>query len=1380
MLQYLIKLYQPNTAMPTQQMTVNSPTRQVLFSALSADTEYYATVTAINSVGTGVEGAGSDLFRTLQVGAPSIPQNVRAQTYSASQILMQWDSPDDSNGNSFIEYSAQCVLSGSQLTFSCSANATLSCYVQGLTANSLYMCSVRALGMGGESPAADASPSMISTSEATSPGVGVRPSVLSRTSNSVLLRWVPPLETGGDVIQVYDVLVSSDGISFTHALRVDANAQPSLESHVRGLIALTPYYFSIRAINSVGSGPASPPSALVITLDPTPPQQPRITGVSYADPTVSALVSWTAPEDTGGARSIEYVVEFTLLGTIVDACSLHPPISGYTNSQEALGYARAYDEFAQSELPQFARSSQLSSAVFVQSGGTSLLEMALPLDSQASQRPAHGAVYAYRVMATSAHGTSPASPTFLGISPVAVPGAPGKPEYIQSSHNGVFPATQALLRWGAPVLHGCSTQSYSLDRYAQDDQGNWGSPVTVSAGLNLVFTDTGLQHTTTYKYAVTAISKVGMSVASQISEPFTTGKTEPSAVCELRVSATAVDILLEWSPPCDDGGAESPYPKYQIQFWRSNRGGDWNNLPDLEHTQRQYRHSLGRPLFDTEFTVQVRAFNSIGFSDWNRTTVQTPAMVACPQGQDSGGQTRDCSGRGSCSNYDGDCVCDSYWTGNLCDEPYGTAAEMELQGSIESFDVTLFAARLATTLNVTQERVPASLMTVQAGSVRVQFYILEAAGTSRSGPSESPTSSGAISASRLISDLESRVTSGEMVGLGVVSMRVVDAGGSNPGSGGGDSGGESTGGSSSPPVVAPALPACQQSTDSCHSCMATPGCGWCEAGAQSQCLVGSTLGPAIGVGQCSQQQWYQGPANQCPPTHAQRCASRTTCGDCVANDDDCAWCASSGTCVIQDEGHQQQCAWGWKAQTCDARCARTSFSNAMEGTIAFGDSKPGSELYYLPTTLCTWNIVPGQASYTANPNGANSIERVQLDIDRVDLGPGDRLEIYDSQRHTNLLVGFGDSYPSQELPLEISSDTGWITIEFSSDSTGHGTGFFATWKGNDNRFFDIYMVIAMTATTILFCMCLGCCWTRCRDPNQPIPNNFGADLHGTSRGADMSSIRKFPKFQFTAAHARKMDEVGQDKCCSICLGDYEDGEHCRLLSCGHCFHTDCVDAWLQINRICPLCKVDVHQLLEQDMERKRMERRKHRANSRAAKKRRKKQRKKTAGVSPSPVSGEQSPEDESPLEQFRRRQRELLLVGPIIPENSQRQSASSNGDEKVPDTNWFQNTALPPIPAPPIVELTAMQPRQQTTPMVLARPAETTLGTSVVYTNPVLRHNSARPLPALPPIAAPPVSQTRLNRQRRPSASSRELIREHQRRRRSTIGPNQTEEVRDF
>ena len=37
--------------------------------------------------------------------------------------------------------------------------------------------------------------------------------------------------------------------------------------------------------------------------------------------------------------------------------------------------------------------------------------------------------------------------------------------------------------------------------------------------------------------------------------------------------------------------------------------------------------------------------------------------------------------------------------------------------------------------------------------------------------------------------------------------------------------------------------------------------------------------------------------------------------------------------------------------------------------------------------------------------------------------------------------------------------------------------------------------------------------------------------------------------------------------------EFELKEAVKELACGHCYHPDCLDSWLNVNPVCPLCKV---------------------------------------------------------------------------------------------------------------------------------------------------------------------------------------------------------------
>ena len=62
------------------------------------------------------------------------------------------------------------------------------------------------------------------------------------------------------------------------------------------------------------------------------------------------------------------------------------------------------------------------------------------------------------------------------------------------------------------------------------------------------------------------------------------------------------------------------------------------------------------------------------------------------------------------------------------------------------------------------------------------------------------------------------------------------------------------------------------------------------------------------------------------------------------------------------------------------------------------------------------------------------------------------------------------------------------------------------------------------------------------------------------------------------------DLEGSDKSdeamCSICLEEYALDTQVKVLPCGHIFHPVCIDKWLAGHGVCPLCKCNVQESLE--------------------------------------------------------------------------------------------------------------------------------------------------------------------------------------------------------
>jgi len=71
------------------------------------------------------------------------------------------------------------------------------------------------------------------------------------------------------------------------------------------------------------------------------------------------------------------------------------------------------------------------------------------------------------------------------------------------------------------------------------------------------------------------------------------------------------------------------------------------------------------------------------------------------------------------------------------------------------------------------------------------------------------------------------------------------------------------------------------------------------------------------------------------------------------------------------------------------------------------------------------------------------------------------------------------------------------------------------------------------------------------------------------RGASQAVIDLVPTFTYIS---------GAGETCSVCLSDYERHDTLRRLPCSHCFHRSCIDTWLRMNRLCPLCLRDIEKI----------------------------------------------------------------------------------------------------------------------------------------------------------------------------------------------------------
>ncbi|XP_010469020.1 PREDICTED: RING-H2 finger protein ATL22 [Camelina sativa] len=195
----------------------------------------------------------------------------------------------------------------------------------------------------------------------------------------------------------------------------------------------------------------------------------------------------------------------------------------------------------------------------------------------------------------------------------------------------------------------------------------------------------------------------------------------------------------------------------------------------------------------------------------------------------------------------------------------------------------------------------------------------------------------------------------------------------------------------------------------------------------------------------------------------------------------------------------------------------------------------------------SWSV-----AYTAFPGGQNSRD-LWLKWDSPDCR--------DCERRTNSRCGFKNN-----TSLQVQC--------FSSVNSGlHNTGLQVL------KIICLSLVGPLTALTF----CVGLVMCSSERVSSQIQHAVVARLSGsvtvrpqpsdevTRTGLDESTIESYKKVEL--GESRRLPTGSNDVVCSICLSEYATKESVRCLpECEHCFHTECIDAWLKLHSSCPVCR----------------------------------------------------------------------------------------------------------------------------------------------------------------------------------------------------------------
>ena len=273
---------------------------------LTNGTPYTFKVTATNLVGTGPASTAS--LSVTPAPVPDAPKGMIATRGNASATVT-WTAPAN-NGSPISLYTVTSAPGGKK----CTSALALSCSVSGLANGTSYTFTVtatNAIGTGVSSLPSNA------VTPAAAPGAPTGVKALAYDA-SALVSWSAPA-ANGSAITGYTVASSPGGKSCT--------TTGALSCTVPGLVNGTPYTFTVKATNGVGTGSASAPSNTV-----TPARVPGAPGgVTATGLDLSARVSWSAAA-ANGSRVTLYTATASPGGrTCTSAGALSCVIDGLTN-----------------------------------------------------------------------------------------------------------------------------------------------------------------------------------------------------------------------------------------------------------------------------------------------------------------------------------------------------------------------------------------------------------------------------------------------------------------------------------------------------------------------------------------------------------------------------------------------------------------------------------------------------------------------------------------------------------------------------------------------------------------------------------------------------------------------------------------------------------------------------------------------------------------------------------------------------------------------------------------------------------------------------------------------------------------------------------------
>uniref|UniRef100_A0A674KD78 Receptor-type tyrosine-protein phosphatase S n=1 Tax=Terrapene triunguis TaxID=2587831 RepID=A0A674KD78_9SAUR len=533
---------------------------------LSPYSEYEFRVVAVNNIGRGPPSEPVST-RTSEQAPSSAPRSVQARMLSSTTILVQWEEPEEPNGQ-IQGYRVYYTMDPTQHVNSWMKHNVADSHITtigNLVPQKTYSVKVLAFTSVGDGPLSTDIQVITQTGV---PGQPLNFKAEPESETSILLSWTPPRS---DTISSYE-LVYKDGDQGE-----EVNENPTTSYRLQSLKPNSLYYFRLAARSPQGLG-ASTAEISARTMQSKPSAPPQ--DISCTSPSsTSILVSWQPPpvEKQNGI-----ITEYSIKYIGIDGEDDKP--------HEILGIASDTTQYLLEQLEKWTE---------------------------------------YRISVT-AHtdvGPGPESLSVLIRTDEDVPSGPPRKVEVEAVNST---SVKVSWRSPVPNKQHGQIRGYQVHYVRMENGEPKGQPMlkdVMLADAQWEYDDTaehemiisGLQPETTYSLTVTAYTTKGDGARSKPKLVSTTGAVPGKP--RLVISHTQMNTaLIQWHPPVDTFG---PLQGYRLKFGRK----DLDMFTTLEFLEKEDHFTATDIHKGASYLFRLSARNKVGYGEEMVKEISIPEEV---------------------------------------------------------------------------------------------------------------------------------------------------------------------------------------------------------------------------------------------------------------------------------------------------------------------------------------------------------------------------------------------------------------------------------------------------------------------------------------------------------------------------------------------------------------------------------------------------------------------------------------------------------------------------------------------------------------------------------------------------------------------------------